>query len=246
MAKLNQIVALVAGKKTRLEKEYGELNKTLQKHDLFNGQSRTYRPTDDKDTERLPSEVKPVIKDVRDIIGAAKTILVDIYDAVATQESGNCITNVNVVVDGINVVENVPSTVLLYLSKQLDDLGTFVGNIPVLDASEQWTFDQASGQYVTVPVETHRTKKVQKPIVLYDATEKHPAQTQLLSEDVIAGFWTTVKRSTAMPAPDKKAILERINKLSDAVKVALEEANSIVVSNKNIGDQILKYVFSGQ
>jgi hypothetical protein len=37
--------------------------------------------------------------------------------------------------------------------------------------------------------------------VLYDATEHHPAQTQLISEDVIVGWWETVKHSGAIPRP---------------------------------------------
>lgn len=47
MANLNQIVAVVAGKKTRIEKEYGDLNKVLQKGELFNGLNRKYEPIEE-------------------------------------------------------------------------------------------------------------------------------------------------------------------------------------------------------
>lgn len=243
MAKLNQIVALVAGKKTRLEKEYGDLNKTLQKHDLFNGLSRTYRSIEDNG-EKLPAETKNIVKTVDEIINEACTRLVDIFDAVATQETGNCSAKANIVVNGTTILSNVPVTVLLYLEKQLNDLNTFVSNIPTLDASEQWRQDSSTGHFVTEPVDTHRTKKVQKPIVLYDATDKHPAQTQLITEDILVGYWTAKKISTAMPMVKKVEITRRIQELSDAVKVAREKANDLEVSQVNIGKQVLDYVFA--
>jgi hypothetical protein len=43
MPKLNQIVAVVSGKKTRVEKEFGDLNKLIQKPELFHGLSKTYQ-----------------------------------------------------------------------------------------------------------------------------------------------------------------------------------------------------------
>ena len=165
MAKLNQIVALVAGKKTRLEKEYGELNKTLQKQDLFNGLTRTYRTIEDKG-EKLPPETKHIVKSVDEVIDQARNVLTDIFDAVVTQETGNCNAKADITVGNTVVLKDVPVTVLLYLEKQLNDLNTFVSNAPVLDASEQWTKNESTGHYTTAEVETHRTKKVQKPIVL--------------------------------------------------------------------------------
>lgn len=243
MPKLCQIVALVAGKKTQVEKEYGELNKTLQKAEQFYGLNKQYRPIDEADKEKLPPETKKIVRRVTDVISEARVKLVEIFDLIATQECGNCETNVDVTVDGQIILTEVPVTVLLYLEKQLNDLNTFVGNIPVLDVSQQWTLDAATGNYVTAPVETHRTKKVSKVVVLYPATPEHPAQTQLLPEDVIAGYWTGVNSSSAMPLTEKKAILERISKLIDAVKSARELANSVEVTPQRIGNNVLSYVF---
>ena len=177
MPKLNQIVAVVAGKKTRVEKEFGELNKVLQKGDLFHGIARQYQPVEEGG-EELPSERKDPQRSARAIMAQARLILTDIINAVATQEYGNCTARADVKVGDLVVLSQVPVTVLLYLSKQLDDLHTFVNNVPLLDPSERWTFNAQDGQYVTEEIRTVRTRKVQKPIVLYDATDKHPAQTQ--------------------------------------------------------------------
>ena len=84
--------------------------------------------------------------------------------------------------------------------------------------AEDWKSDPNSGLYRTEPTETHRTKKMQKPIVLYAATPEHPAQTQLITEDVIAGWWVLTRQSGAMPKPEKQRLQDRIDKLIQAIK----------------------------
>lgn len=242
MPKLNQIVAVVAGKKTRVEKELGDLNKLIQKPDLFHGLSRQYQPVDENG-EQLPAESKYPQKHIGEVLKDARSVWADIMDAVATQEWGNTSAGANVVVDGQAVLEDVPVTVLLYLEKQLNDLNTFVGNMPTLDPSERWTHNGQTGEYVTEPIKTIRTKKVQKPIVLYDATKEHPAQTQLVTEDITAGHWTTTKYASVLSVTEKRAIQGRIHKLQEAVKIAREEANSGEVEQMKIAGQVLGFVF---
>jgi hypothetical protein len=244
MPKLNQIVAVVAGKKTRAEKEFGELNKAAQKPDLFVGLSRTYQPAEENG-EALPPEQKFPQKSAAEVIAQARDILTGIMDAVATQEYGNCRTKADVTIDGRVVLPAVPVTVLLYLEKQLNDLRTFVGNLPVLDPSERWVMNGQTGQYTTEPTKTIRTRKVQKPIVLYPATEQHPAQTQLVTEDVTAGYWTTTKFAAVLSAAERRDILARIERLAEAVKIAREEANSLEVEQVRIAGPVLGYVFGG-
>ena len=164
-------------------------------------------------------------------------------DAVATQEFGNTIAKADVKVDGTIILSNIPLTVLLYLEKQVNNLHTFVSALPTLDPSERWSLNDQNGQYQTEVTKTSRTRKTNKAIVLYQATEQHPAQTQLVTEDILSGYWYTTKFSTAISQIEKEAILERIVKLSDAVKVSREEANSVEVQQVNISKDILGYVF---
>lgn len=242
MPKLNQIVAVVAGKKTRAEKDFGELNKVVQRTDLFHGLNRQYQPLEENG-EQLPAESKYPQKNVPDVIAEVRNILTSIMDAIATQEYGNCLTAADVKVDGTVVLPAVPVTVLLYLEKQLNDLYTFVGNLPTLDPAERWVLNEQTGEYVTEPTRTIRTKKTAKPIVLFAATKEHPAQTQLITEDVTAGHWITTKYASVMPATQKRQILDRIERLREAVKIAREEANSIEVEQRHIAAPVLRYVF---
>src|SRR6185295_10855994 len=108
--------------------------------------------------------------------------------------------------------------------------------------AEDWTRNDGTGLFKTTPIATHRTRKVQKPIVLYDATKEHPAQTQLVTENVTVGHWTTTKFASVMSAAEKRTIVERIHKLQEAVKVAREEANSAEVPQVKIAANVLSYV----
>lgn len=70
---------------------------------------------------------------------------------------------------------------------------------------------------------TVRTKKVPRNHVKAEATDKHPAQVDVYYEDVPVGYWTTVKFSGALPARRVNELLDRVEKLQQAVKFAREE-----------------------
>ena len=224
MAKLNQIIAIEKGIKSSAYGALTELNKAAQKPDLFNGFSKTYRKKDE-DGEELPPEGKRVQYTSGEVLRAAERALTDLVDVTARKDWTNCVAKADVVVDGKTLIASAPVSFLLFMEKQLTDLRTLVGNLPVLDVAEDWRSDPNSGLYRTEPTETHRTKKMQKPIVLYAATTEHPAQTQLITEDVIAGWWVLTRQSGAMPKPEKQKLQDRIDKLIQAIKQAREAAN---------------------
>ena len=239
--RLNQIIAVEKGIKGRVYSELTEFNKVCQKAELFQGFSKVYEKKDE-DGESLPPESKKIQFRVDDVLKAIVNSLAEFFDITATKDWANMAAVANVEVNGKKVLEGVPVTHLLFLEKQLVDLRTFFGNLPELDDVDSWQRDEASGVYKTEPISTHRTRKVQKPIVLYDATKEHPAQTQLITEDVLAGYWKTVKHSAGIPKMRKEAIVERVDALIKAVKFAREEANGIEVERRLIGQKIFDYL----
>lgn len=243
MTKLNQIIAIEKGVKSRAHSVISDLFKVIQKPDLFNGAVRSYAKKDE-DGEDLPSEKKHVQFLVRDVIGTLKVSQTDLIDVTAQKDIANTAAKASVTIDGAEVLPELPVTTLLFLEKQLTDLRTFIAALPVLDNSESWSFDVNSGLYKTEAVQTHRTKKVTKVIVKYPATPEHPAQTDLTTEDIIAGFWSTVRQSGAMPKPEKEKIAERVEKLLIAVKEAREKANASDADSKPaIGAAVFGYLF---
>lgn len=244
MTKLNQIIAVEKGVKSVDHGAISDLYKAVQKSELFNGAVRTYQKKDE-DGEDLPSEKKHVQYRVRDVLGTVRISKSKLFDYTAQKDIANMSATADVSVDGTVILTALPVTYLLFLEKQLTDLRAFVEALPVLDNSESWVLDQNSGLYKTEPVQTHRTKKVNRPLVLYPATPDHPAQTQLVTEDIIVGFWSTVRQSAALPKPEKESIALRIEKLLIGVKEARERANDTEVTSKpEIGAAVFNYLFS--
>lgn len=240
--RLNQIVAVVAGKKTRTEKAYGDLNKQLQHPALFVGLHRTYAPAEEGG-EQMPDESKRPHLHADKIVADARAMLTEVWDAVATQEEGNTVARGTITVDGVPVLPDVPVPTLLYLEKQLNDLRTFVGNIPVLDPVATWRKDGATGEWHTEDVVTRSTRKVEEPLVLLAPTKEHPGQAKTITKDVLAGYWTTRMVATAWPGPQRAATLKRIDALIEAVRYAREAANNTEVEQMKIATRLLDHVF---
>ena len=242
MPKLNQIIAITAGKKAQAHKTITEAYQTLQKAALLEGVSRHYKPRDDEG-EQLPPEKKLVQAKVYQSVEAVKGVLGELFDVVATQDHANCQAKADVVVDGTTLAKGVPVTHLLFLEKQLVDIHTFVEKLPTLDPGESWEYSADVDCYASEPHQTTKTKKVMKNHVKAEATKEHPAQVETYTEDVVVGFWTTIKFSGAIPAREKNDMLQRVRKAQEAVKAAREEANALTVETKKVGGPILQYVF---
>ncbi len=244
MAKLNQIIAVVSGRKTQAERTFTDAYQLIQKADGLSGISRTYKPKDD-DGDTLPSESKIVQVKTTDLVNVVKEQLTDLMDLVATQDYANCEAKADITIDGLVLAENVPATHLLFLAKKLIDIQTFISKLPTLDPGERWSYDEGQDCYVSGVSQTTRSKKVMKNHVKAEATDKFPAQVDVYHEDIVVGTWSTVKFSGAIPVKTKNDMLQRVKALSDAVKTAREDANSIGVSNVKIAESLLGYVFGG-
>jgi hypothetical protein len=242
MARLNQIIAVEKSVKSRTFQELTEAHHALQKTVLLSGISRTYRPKDEEG-EVLPSESTKVQVKAQEIIQKTSEILVNLFDIVATKDWANGEAKADVLLGERVLLAQVPVSYLLFLEKQLVDLHTFVRKLPVLDASDTWVFDAAADCYATEPVQTVRTKKIPRNHVKAAATDRHPAQVEVYYEDVTVGYWRTLKFSGAMPAQKVNELLERVQKLQQAVKFAREEANNLEVKDQKVGAKVLEYLF---
>lgn len=242
--RLNQVVALVAGRKATAEQTMTQAYHLLQKGELFNGMARTYAPATENGAGRDAERKNPQAS-VLSLYAKVEAALVDMFDAVATQDWGNCLARADVVVDGKVMIEAAPVPFLLFLDKKLTDLRTFCEKLPVRDGAEDWEFNAAAGMYSTSVRRKQVTQKNQVPLVLYNATPEHPAQTQLITKDEVCGHWEERNYSTAVAQTDKDTLLARIAVLTEAVKVAREEANAVVADEKNVGAAIMSYVFGG-
>lgn len=244
MTKLNQIIAVEKGVKSKSFSELTEAHHAVQKAALLSGLSRTYQPKDEEGDTFPPESTKVQVR-AEDVLAKTAGTLTRLFDITATKDYANCDARADVrLPDGTVLLNQVPVTYLLFLEKQLTDLATFVKKLPVLDAAEEWSHDPVSNAWKTPAVQTNRSKKVFRNHVKAEATEKHPAQVEVYSEDVTAGYWTTVKFSGALPAERVTQLAERVEALHHAVKFAREEANGFEVTDQRVGEAVFGYLFA--
>lgn len=162
---------------------------------------------------------------------------------------GNTKARGNVVLDnGQTLLSDVPATALLELEKRAAELQELLSSIPTLDPAKSFQPDEqkGNGYYKAREVRKTRTKKVQEGIVLYPATEEHPAQTQLISVDKPVG--TIIEQEwSGMITPARKAdLLAKVEEVRRALKAALHRANAVEMPETlpTCGKKLFDYVLS--
>lgn len=239
MTKLNQIIAVEKGIRNRADKVISDLYKRIQKPDLFAGMARDYRPKDDEG-DRYPSEGVKVQERANESLEKFSLEFAKIADVVLTKEKGNQTAKGTVAVGDVGF--DLPVTYLLFLEKWLGDVHVFISKLPELEPTEDWEYVSAQDLYRNKTQTTKKTKKVPRVLVKYEATDKHPAQTETWYEDILEGYWDTTKLSGKVAPATKRLMLDKVEKLIDAVKKAREEANSIEVTQQYIGHEVLDFI----
>lgn len=243
MTRLNQMAAVMKGVKANAQKELTALHRKSMQLAPMTGIDRRYEPKDENG-DKLPPEstlVQYTVEDVnKDVIG----VLTRLWDVEATVDVANRTATADIVVDGNVLVANVPTTFLLFLERSLLDLRKYIESLPTLDPSKVWTWDETTSSYRTPEVITTRTKKIPRNHVLAEATDKHPAQVEMFTEDVIVGTWHAISSSGAITQTRRRQLLDRVEKLRTAVQFAREEANTMEITDVNVGADLLNYVFA--
>jgi hypothetical protein len=245
--KLNQILAIEKGLKSHGYGDFTKMHQGIQKEAAISGIARSYKPENDGDVV-LPAESTQVQVRVKDVMKDVQLKLTELFDVVATKDFSNCEAKADIIIDADTdtphaLVSGVPVSYLLWLEKQLNDIYTFVKGFPTLSPTEEWKWSDGQNCYASLPAKTKLTKKISKAFVKYEATQFHPAQVDVIVEDEIVGFWTTIKFSGALPAKEVESMKNRVQQLQKAVKFAREQANSIEVTQVKLGEKILGFVF---
>ena len=241
--KLHQVIAVIQSVKSGASKKKTAVYQLAQKAGLFKGLSRTYQPRDEEGYI-YPSESQNLQYKATDLIEKFIQASEELFNLCATQDWANTRAKANVIVDGQTLLEDVPVPFLLFLEKQLIDIKTFVGSLPVLSSDQVWQYQNNVDCYAAEPKQTAKTKKITKPVVLYEATKEHPAQVKEASEDVVEGTWTTINYSGALPQSQINEMLKKVEKLQKAVVIAREEANGLEVERKRVAQPIFDSLFN--
>ena len=255
--KIHELVAVEKTKKQAYAAMVTEtMNTFTKKENLFQTHTKTYEPIKEDDRERPADNESPQpITTVKAKLDYFQKYLSGIMDVVLQKEEANTRSKADILLfgedtDEVNVLAtNVPVSALVQIENILDQVRKEVyDNIPTLDPAKKWTIDEAvgDGTYKSDEMIRQSGKKIAKPVVLYPATDKHPAQVQLIQEDIIVGNWTTVHFSGKITPAEKSNVLARIDNLIDAVKKARARANNTEIdSSKKIGKTLIEYINNG-
>ena len=106
-SKLNQVICIEKGVKSKVTADVTELHKIAQKADLFAGFTKVYQKLAD-DGEDLPGERKKVQFTVQDIVGRAAGRWTELFDVTARKDYTNCTAKADVKVEGKTIVAGAP------------------------------------------------------------------------------------------------------------------------------------------
>lgn len=250
MPKLHELLAAEGSLVSQMNKTRSDLEATfVSKRHHFEEARVTFHPYEEgkvPETEKQSDLQTTVPRELTWIQG----IMAPAIDAEFQIALANTIARADIVFeDGTILAKAVPATALLSLEKRLNEIHTLVSKIPTLDPAKGFSpdADRGKGIYRAREEKRGRTQKKQRPIVLYAATEHHPAQTQLISEDVEVGHTITQAWSGLLTVAEKGDMLDRVEKLRVAVKKARSRANEAAVDTETkIADRLLNFAFKAE
>lgn len=248
MSKLHELLAVDANLKGQAQKCRLELQSTLEKkRHLFAEKLVTFTPlaVDAPVEKREESDIQTTVKKE---VAWLTNILTKSLDASYAIDIANTQAKADIILeDGTIIAKDVPATALLQLEKRVKEVAEFVHAIPTLDPAKGFVqdADREKGIYKAREVNKPSTQKIQEPLTLAPATDKHPAQVQLVSKDVKIGTIQELEWSSLITPATKADLLERSETLFRAVTQARSRANDTDIDTKSnkIGKALLDYVF---
>lgn len=249
MAKLHELLAVHKslegqGTQTRLQ-----LMGTFEKRRHHFEETRKTFISDDENTSPVIEEQKDIQTTVVDEVKWISDKISKAIDIGYQIDVANSSAKSDVIVDGQTtpLLKGVPATALLQLEKRLGEVRAMIAIIPTLDPTKGFATDSDRGKNIfrAREVVKPRTKKTQKVLTLAPATDKHPAQAQLVPEDVRIGVIKEQEWSSLITPATKSDLMERVEILTRAVQRARSKANEqeLDVSVHKIGATLLEYIF---
>lgn len=249
MAMLHEILAV---EKTKTEAANALLKDTenkFGKDHYFYGHVRTLKMlTDSPEAEAMElaaKESRELPTTVYDTLEYALGIWSEAEDVIYQKNVSNTKALADIELDGAVVAAGVPVDELMGLENRLDKLRSVLMLIPTLEASMKWSPAPERGAHVWVNENVQTASKTEKrmvPVVLYDATDKHPAQVKEVGKDEVVGTFERVLWSGAATTRQKADVLKRMDDLISAVKAARMRANKTEVAQGKIGNIIAQQI----
>lgn len=212
---------------------------------FFQGRSKSLKMIEDtaqnQALEAAAKEEVAVPTNVYETLEYALGIFAQSEDLQYQKNATNRKATATVEFDGKPFLVDMPVDELLGLEARLVKIREMIVAMPTLDAAKYWNKRPELGPYIwelKYPEETTKTEKVMVPVVLSEATDKHPAQVKEATKDVVVGKFTTVHRTGAATAVQKSEAIKRVDALMVEIKKARMRANETEAVTDRIGQKI--------
>lgn len=245
--RLHELLAV----RTSLETQAGTTTNGLagtfeKKQHLFTGRLKSFAPFGETAIAKTEEQVD-IQTGVLTELAWLKQHVIPWIDNILHIAEGNTDAKADIILDnGLVIATNIPTSALLDFERLIDGLRQFALKIPTLDPAKSFAPapDKGANIYAARPVEKVRREKRRKVIVLSPATDRHPAQVQLVEEDEPTGTIQEQEWSSMITPAQKAEILARIENLARATKRARQRANTAIVDlDHKVGEEMYRYAF---
>jgi Asp-tRNA(Asn)/Glu-tRNA(Gln) amidotransferase C subunit len=247
--KLHELLAVDGNLKAQADKTRTELMGTFEKKThLFSEKTVSYKPYEENSQTTVESQLDIQTTVPKELKWLSEFIVKSLDVSYQVAEA-NTIARADVVLEnGTVLLSQLPATSLLELEKRAKEMHDFVASIPTLDPAKGFRLDPDKGSdgiFKAREDRKTRTKKMNKVLTLAPPTDKHPAQVQVVVEDVPVGDILTLEWSGLITTAAKGDMLSRVEDFARAVKKARARANEaeIAKNDTRIGAVIVGYVF---
>jgi hypothetical protein len=251
---LHEILAVEQEVKSHAESSRAQLVDTFRtKQGHFTGIRRTFRPfsvdeaSGEEGGERLEAETRLAKTVYEELVATLKEVGKAI-DLGLQLDEANTRAKADIIVNGEVLIADVPATFLLQLERRLKELRTVFKEAPTYDPVRVWNVDPSADKKHVLraePIVTIRKHKTRKYNVMYEATQEHPAQVDVVEIDEPVGEIRSHEWTGMLSTGKKAALLEQLEELLNAVKQARSRANTVAVDTnrtmaKTLTDFLLK------
>lgn len=245
--KQHELLAVETSLENQSKKAIADLANTFEKKRHLFEEKRILFTPDAEDAKSVVEAQSDIQTTVKKELNWLRPFIVKALNASFQVANTNMVAKADIVLeDGTVLVKDVPATSLLELEKRMVELQNFITTIPTLDPAKGFVQDPArdGGIYKAREIFKTRTKKEKRVFVKYEATKEHPAQTELLDQDVVVGKLQEQEWSGLLTPAEKSEYLTRVEEVNRAIRQARSRANDQTVdTSKVIGAQLMGYIF---
>lgn len=247
---LHEILAVEKTRNSALGVLFKDTVGKFGKFEYFQGNIKTLKMLEDtpqnKILEAQGSAIRSLPTTVHETLEYFFRSWVEAEDVQMAKNCTNQTAKADLEFRGEIIVRDVPVDELLGLEKRLEDLRGLLALMPTLNAAMSFLPDPESGRKgswkTPQAARTVKTEKETRAVVMYEATDKHPAQIEKISTDKVVGEFSQLEICGAATSLQKAEVLSTMDDLLAECKKARMRANSVPVVSTRIGGVLARLI----